>query len=483
MSFYHLGDATFQNGSYNPAYVPNGKFFFGLPGLSGIHLHYNNRLSYKELVSKQEDGTSKVDLRKVLSNLGINNMLSVQTNISLLHVGFVAESGMSFSLFANERIEADLLYDNKVMNFLIKGNTTVLDQKVQIGKTRVSATHFREIGIGATYPSPNKDIVLGARIKYLQGFLNFSTPENQSAHLSTDGETYILNGDVSNMVLRSAGSNIYKDIGNNIDYLIFNQNRGFAVDLGFDWNMNKYNRISASLTDLGYISWKEDIENRFIADTSFTYSGISLKKINNLEEMIKDSLVNQFDVEKNAKSYSTLIGPKAFVSWEYKVNDFGGGGKVISSAGARYVQQKMKFLLGVGYQQKFGKSFVGSANITKLPQQFFNLGAALAVKGGPMQFYLAVDQIYNFDVTRFQSFDARLGINFILGRNTTDERSRRGATTTVSKEKIKKKGPGFSQNQSFMGSKVKVIRQEEIYNIIPRQERRRKEEYMSDPPE
>ncbi len=482
LSFYHLGDATFQNGSYNPAFVPHGKVFFGLPVLSGIHLHYNNRLSYSEVVSKLETGGSKVDLRKGLDNLGINNMLSVHSTISLLHFGFVAENGMSYSLFANERIEADVLYDNRVMNFMIKGNTTVIDQKIQVGKTRISATHFREYGIGVTLPSPDAGVVLGARVKYLQGFFNMSTPENQSAYLSTNGETYILNGDISNLSLRSSGINIAQgETGNIGTHLISNANRGFALDLGFDWTVNKYNRISASITDLGYISWKEDIENRFVSDTSFTYSGFNLKKISNLETMVKDSLVDQFSIEKNQKAYSTLIGPKAYLSWAYKVNEY--GGNMISSIGMRYVQGKMKVLLGAGYQQKFGNFFVGSVNVTRLPQQFFNVGASLAVKGGPVQFYLAADQIYNFDVTKFQSFDMRVGINFILGtKHKSNEQVRRGATTTISDEKVKKKGPGFHQSQSFMGRKVEVIRQDEIYNIIPKQDRRDPSEYMSEPP-
>ncbi|MFT6865732.1 MAG: hypothetical protein ACJA08_000557 [Cyclobacteriaceae bacterium] len=483
LSFYNLGDATFQNASYNPAFVPHGKVFFGLPGLSGIHLHYNNRLSYSEVVSKLESGGSKVDLRKGLNNLGINNMLSIHSTISLLHFGIVANNGMSFSIFANERIEADLLYDNKVMNFIIRGNTTVIDQKIQVGKTRISATHFREYGIGVTYPSSDAGVVLGARVKYLQGFFNMSTPENQSAYLATNGETYVLTGDVSDFIVRSSGLNIAKgetgDIGS---HLISNANRGFAVDLGFDWTVNKYNRISASLTDLGYIAWKEDIENRFVADTSFSYSGFDLENISNLESMVQDSLIDRFSIDKNQKAYNTLIGPKAYLSWTYKVNEY--GGNMVSSLGMRYIQGKMKFLLGAGYQHKFGNFFVGSVNVTKLPQQFFNVGAALAVKGGPVQFYLAADQIYNFDVTKFQSFDFRVGINFIFGkRNGSDEQTRRGATTTISTEKVKKKGPGFNQSQSFMGRRVQVLRQEEIYNIIPKQGRRDPAEYMSEPPE
>lgn len=483
LSFYNLGNATFQNGSYNPAFVPDGKVFLGLPVLSGIHLNYNSRLSYDESVVKLESGKSKVDLIKALKNLGINNMWSVHTNISLLHFGIVTNNGMSFSLFANERIEADVLATKRVMRFLIKGNTSVIDQKIQIGSTRVSATHFREIGIGATYPSPNADVVLGARLKYLQGFTNMSTPENQKAYIATNGETYILEGDVSDLMLRSSGVNIMQgETGNIGSHLVMNNNRGFAVDLGFDWTMNKYNRISASLVDLGYIAWKDDIENRYISDTTFTYSGLNLRSTSNIEKTVKDSLINRFDVDKNSEAYSTLIGPKAYFSWAYRVNEY--GGNIVTSVGTRYIQKEMKFLLGVGYQQKFGEWFIGSVNVTRLPQQFFNLGAALAVKGGPAQFYLAVDQIYNFDVTKFQSMDVRVGINFIFGENNhSKDPQRRGSTTTYSTEKVKKKGPGWHQNQSFMGEKVKVKRQEGIYNIIPKQERRDRDSYMADPPD
>ena len=76
-------------------------------------------------------------------------------------------------------LDVSMFVARKSMKFFIKGNASVIDQKAQIGKIRAQASHFREIGIGAAYPSPNANVVIGARLKYLQGFVNASSPENQ----------------------------------------------------------------------------------------------------------------------------------------------------------------------------------------------------------------------------------------------------------------------------------------------------------------
>jgi hypothetical protein len=121
-----------------------------------------------------------------------------------------------------------------------------------------------------------------------------------------------------------------------------------------------------------------------------------------------------------------------------------------------------------------GNFLTGSVNLTKLPQQFFNIGAALAVKGGPVQLYVAADQVATWDLTNFQSLDMRVGLNFVFMGNKRQKplNGAGGSQVSSSFDKTKIKGPGFHQNQSFMGAKVKVKRQEGIYNIIPKQKRR-----------
>lgn len=460
--------------------MPDGKFFLGLPVLSGVHVNYNNRLSWDEaVVTNPESGNPKVDLLKALSNMRQNNMISTQATISLLHVGFRTTQGMTFSLFANERIEGDFLYDKDFMNFVAKGSTSVIDQKVQVGKTRLAATHFREIGLGFTMPGPSQNVVLGGRIKYLQGFVNYSTPENQKATISTNGENYTLETEIKNMMLRSSGVDMAKS--GDVGHFIFNQNYGAAIDLGFSWAMDDYNQISFSINDLGFISWKEDIKNRYLEDNEFTYGGVDLREGGNIETTIKDSLLNNFRARTNYETYSTLVGPRVYADWAYKAP--GRSGEVVSSIGMRYVQGKLKTMLGVGYRVGLGRYLIASANVTKLPQQFFNLGAGVAIKGGPVQYYLAVDQLINFDATKFQSFDIRTGVNLVFGnRPARLTSSRHGSTTSFGNEKVRKSGPGYAQKQSFMGRRVKNKGHDGIYGIIPRQKRRDKQEYMMPAP-
>ncbi|WP_258103023.1 DUF5723 family protein [Marinoscillum sp. MHG1-6] len=474
LSFYQLGGTTFQNSSYNPTHLPDGKIFFGLPVLSGIHLNYNNRLGYSEVIATNpETGNPKIYPRTALKAMGNNNLIRVHSTIGLLHLGVRLNNGLSISAFANERFESDVFFTQQTIKFFVKGNNSLIDQRVEVGKNRANISHFREIGLGVTLPSPDFPVVMGARLKYLQGFTNVSTPGNQSAFVSTSAESYDITGELEGAMLRTSGMDL---IGDGSHYG-FNKNTGFAVDLGFEWQMNKYNVISGSIVDLGFISWKEDIKNHYLQDTTFSYTGVDLNQLNNVRKTILDTLAGHFKKRSNNNSYTTLLGTKIFASWVYHTPY--PGGDVVSSIGTRYLQGKLNTMLGVGYRQRFGNFFVGSVNLTKLPQQFFNIGSSFAVQGGPVQFYMAVDQVVNFDLTKFQAFDARVGINFVI-RQRSSGITGGGAMTTFDKNKndTKRKSSGGAKNQSFMGSKVKVRSNDGIYNVIPKQKRRKKEEYF-----
>ncbi len=483
LSFYNLGGATFQNSQYNPVYIPNGKFMLGLPVLSGIHLHYNNKHSYQEIFRTTEAGNPKIDLQKIYRNMGVSNMVSTQVNISLLHMALRFKNGGSVSLFANERIETDFLYPQRAMDVLVNGNSVQYDKPINIGKIRFNGTHFREIGMGYTLYSKDLKLTVGTRIKYLQGVFNASTPGNQQVSLRTDADTYELKGNLSNASLRTSGIDILSgEEGDLLSHVLNSGNSGGAIDLGFHWEMSRYTAIAASITDLGFISWKTDIQNYSLSDTTFTYSGFDLKNPGSVENTIKDSLINRFKIKKNEDTYTTLIGPKLFASHFYHINP---QGEVVTSIGTRFIQGSFKTMVGIGYQHRLGNFFTGSINLTKLPQQFFNVGAAFAVKGGPAQLYVAADQVATWDLTRFQSIDVRVGINFVFNTSKpkVEKNTRAGGPGVDYFEKPKVKGPNFSVNQSFMGEKVKVKRSEGIYNIIPLQKRRKIDEDLLTPEE
>mgnify|MGYP007029325251 FL=1 len=98
VSFYSLGNATFQNSFYNPAFIPEGKIFIGLPALSGVHINVNNKFDYSDVITKNESGNNQINLNSFLESLQGNNTVSTSLDISLLHLAYTTNNGMNFSL-------------------------------------------------------------------------------------------------------------------------------------------------------------------------------------------------------------------------------------------------------------------------------------------------------------------------------------------------------------------------------------------------
>lgn len=463
MSFYHLGDlATFQNSSLNPAHTPDARVFFGLPGISGIHAHYNNKLSYNQLIRK-EGVDNIVDVDGAISNLQKNNLLSTHARVALFHVGYSVPNGPVFTLFANERVEGDFLYPKSLMEFVFEGNGPQLGNKIDVGASGLNATHFREIGAGMAY-QVNRQLRVGGRFKILQGFSNMSTPASMEATLEVNPQTYEWVLNAKDVAFRTAGLNSY-DQGN---HLISPGNGGMAVDVGFDFMVNRYLGFSGSVTDIGWINWKNDVDTRQYADQTFSYSGVDIKGINDVTVALQDSLFDQFVTSQNSDAYKTWLPTRAYGSLIWKYTD---ETHFIGSVGARYIHGQMKMLYGGGVRQKLGP-LTATINAVKLPQHFFNIGAALMVRGGPIQYYVAMDQVVNFSVPDVKAVDFRTGINVTIGRRAAPGLQGRGGVTTYGKNKGKGgKSKGISTG-SFLGKKVKTKRREGIYSIIKRQKKR-----------
>jgi hypothetical protein len=452
-----------------PAWVPNSRLFFGLPGISGIHVHVNNKLSYNEIFTK-ENANVLLDIDKGISNLQGQNMTSFHVDVNLFHVGFQLPAGATISLFANERVEADVLYPKQVIDFVWKGNDAFLDEEVKLGKLGVSASHFREYGIGFAY-SPTKQLDIGLRAKYLVGFLNVSTPSNAKANVKSSGQFFQLDGELSNAQLRTSGLDIY-DGGDLGSHLIMNGNTGFAIDLGGEYKLNKYYSVSGSILDLGWINWKENVVNQTLNDTTFVYSGINLEDVGDIQQTLEDSLINRFDFIETNETYKTWLPIKAYGSWIYHYDDYM---DFYGSLGVRYIQGQFKMMYGGGITRDFGKIITLSASAMKLPQQFVNLGAAFVVKGGPVQLYMAADQVINFSAPDFKAIDFRVGINIKFPGRDFGLKSNSSITSHGGFGKNSDdgtlEGPKGVDTGAFLGKEVKTKKRDEIYSIIAKQKK------------
>lgn len=466
ISFYHLRNTTFQNSYLNPAWVPEGDFFLGLPGLSGVHLNVNNKLSYNNTFTKENNQVS-LDISKVLTKLQKQNIVSTHLNVNLFHVGFKSKTGATISLFANERVEMDFLYPEKLLNYLWNGNSLFLNDEIRIGQVGFRAQHFREMGFGYAY-QPNKNLSLGIKAKYLQGFADASTPYNLKARITSEGQFFAIQAELENANLRTSGLGIYSgDEGDLGTHLVSNANKGFGVDLGIDYKLSRYYSVAFSVLDLGFINWKENVKSYTINDTTFTYNGVNLDGLGDIRQTLEDSLFSKFKPKENSDSYKTWLPIKMYGSYTYHYSD---QLSFSATVGSRLVQRHLKMLYGGAVTYKVGRALTVSGSAVKLPQQFFNLGASLAVRGGPVQLYLAADQIVNFSAPDAKAIDVRIGMNFIFGgwHKGGDSKS---SSSSSSFQRPTTKAKGINTGV-FLGKEVKTKRREGIYSIIKRQKKR-----------
>jgi len=481
---HHLKDATFQNTHFNAAYVPEyGDFFLGLPIISGINIHASSKLSYNEIFTPSGDSTI-VDVTKAIDALTRQNGVYMHVNLNLLHLGYRLPNNAVISLFANERIEADFLFPEEPVRLLWEGNATILEDRVRIGRFALSANHFREIGIGYAYSVPDYGTRFGIRVKYLQGLFNVSLPGGAKADFTTENENFQINVDLEKALVRTSSMQIATgDEGDIGSHLIANGNRGFGLDLGMDFEYNRYYSFSLGINDIGFINWNEDIRGYYLPDTTFRYTGSELRDAVDLQDSL-DVFSEFFEYrDDNVDPYTAMLPARIFGSMTWKGYP---GLDITTTVSSRIIQGQPRMSFGVGGRYTTGSGFTASANVTKLDQQFFNVGAALAAKLGFFQFYIASDHLVGYSAPDLDAFDIRLGINFIFtkrnkstGPGGTGRNGYKGVNVG-GRDAKRAKGPKYGY---FLGNEVKVKGQETIYDVIPAQKKREPNSSQSEEPE
>ncbi|MDH5609916.1 MAG: DUF5723 family protein, partial [Cyclobacteriaceae bacterium] len=411
-----------------------------------------------------ETGVNQMDIQNALNKLTINNLVSTNVNVNLFHFGYRFYKGSAFSVFANERVEVDVTYPKSLLEWFWNGNGTFIGQTVDVRKFGVSSNYFREYGIGYASPVPEEGLTYGFRLKYYQGMANASTPASLNARVLTENENFQFNMQTHNTILRTSGlGSVTK---NPIPYLLFNGNRGIGLDAGLEYQFAPNYSFALAVTDVGYISWKEDIKNYQFNDTTMRYTGIQLRGVKNLVPTVQDTLLDKFVINRNNDRYIAPMVGKVTGSFVFTPKE---GLDIISSMHSRIVQGQLKSAFGVGVRRFLGPKFIASASVTKLPQQFINLGAGLTATAGIVQFYVSTDKVVGYSVPDMNWAEARIGINLVFGSGRKDQKS--NEFNEYEEFNAVKTLPKGVVSHTFLGKKIKVKSHEGLYTTIRKVER------------
>src|SRR5690349_8564514 len=190
----------------NPAFVPKYKVSIGLPGSSIMLSYANSGFSYDDFATKK-DGVASADLDKLYANMKDKNYISQAVQVDLTRLSIKMGPRFYFTYNTSAKIYNRFMIPKDLTGIFIKGTTPFIGGTATLAPEAESMA-FLEHAIGGAY-TVNKDLVIGARVKWLKGVAN-ATTESAQLNLSVDETNYALTvqGD---MDVRTSGINNLTD--------------------------------------------------------------------------------------------------------------------------------------------------------------------------------------------------------------------------------------------------------------------------------
>jgi hypothetical protein len=441
-----------QNHFLNPALRPSNSIYIGLPALSGININVNNNFfNFSDIFIKRGSDDSFISIlhpdynvEEFVKKIKDINSIEPQSLVQLFGLGFSAGRDLYISLDINERIEGNIALPGDLLRLGLEGNEQFAGNKIDLISLRGDAKYYREAGLGFSKDFFNR-LRLGARGKLLFGVAAASI-DNKSLDITVnDDYTHTLDADL--MVNISAPVTVYISDQNSIDSLEFDESRfdsgsevvdyllksnniGFGLDLGAEVSITKKIKVSASITDLGFIKWKRDITN-LKAESQFEFSGVELLDVykgtmtfDSLAQELLDSLKNSFYLTDTRTPFTTYMPVGITIGGSYNLTKSLSVGLLSYS---RIIGKQFREALTLSANLNIGNAFSTSIAYTAANHRYDNLGLGLAFRAGFFQIYALADRIpvtWNRIISgdskiplpeSLNTVHARFGMNLVFG--------------------------------------------------------------------
>lgn len=424
----------FQSSYINPAFIPKYKLSIGVPIFSNFYID-NTRTGFTlqdVLDCKDEEGL--VDLNKFHDKMHKDG-IAVHTfqQMDIFHAGFTIGS-FYIGLNSTLKIQASQAFSKEFIGFLVNGTTYYQGQTVSLQGIDIYTMSYLENGISVARKFDKLSV--GVRGKYLQGIgvtsthdLRFSVtvPTNSFDPLSvkvggqvnTAGVPLLTGDSISGRESNSDDKNF--DASNLTKF----QNNGFAVDLGFTYQVLPKLLVHASVVDWGGITWKSTPYNYTLNNADVQFPGFSYDQLNSsgTRADYTDSLVELLGKSTvTDKSFKTALRTRYFVGADYDLtrrDRFGfmfQGQETPTSFNKAYT---------LSYTRKVGSNWDITTNYSMYNNIKSTVGLGTAIKWGAFQVFFIQDDILIYMLPkRSQLFYFRFGFNLVWSELQGDKLSK-----------------------------------------------------------
>lgn len=412
-----------QASYYNPAVIPAYSTSFNVPVLPGIGVDIAMRGITTRKVLNHIDADGLLDLPAIHNEIkGDRVELSTELNLELFHLRFKSRNWY-YGINLNQRTITSVSVAKDLLGFVINGNDYFTGRTADFSTTRINAMGFNELGfsMARNYKRWN----FGGRAKLLQGNAVVSTSNSTltvyTPQHTTDEIVLRLNGTV-----HTAGFPVLIDSINNVPVadsekemdakdFTSSKNLGGAIDLGFTYDVTNRLTVGASVTDLGFIAWRNktytyqqnNVEARFGGIND--YNGLGN---DSLLTALGDSMLALFDGNITREGFSTMLPARFLINASYELNKRNSIGGLVQG---RIFNSELIMAYTANYLHKFRNVDV-ALNYSIIGKSYANIGIGFAAKLGVFQVYVVQDNILSyFAPDRLEVSNLRLGLNFVWG--------------------------------------------------------------------
>ncbi len=417
-SLYNLNHSLGQANKLNPAFHSNQEVVLGFPAMSSMHFQLNTgAFSFDNIFSENANGAYDMDWDKLSGNLKDQNYFSFNADVQLFALALNFKKN-HFSFAINEKASAVFSITDDIANLLIYGNgdAKILGKKISFNSMVSNQMAYHEIALGYAREISDK-LTVGLTMKYLAG-IGFAKVKGLNGYaLTSNDSVYFEHNGFS--VLSADGFDFEGD--KSYFNSFSSQNNGFAFDLGAQFKINDKMKVSAAITDLGSIKWKENTEESQFNPVHYSFSGFEIKKIINNSESDEtfnnelDSLETLMDpFEREGLSYKTKLNANMYLGFNYKLHPSHNVGVNIHAA---MLPENTRTAYSVYYNYEARKNFNALVNMSVREGNGIGFGLGASVESGCFQLYMTSESLSSiFKPSKASILDARFGINFVFGK-------------------------------------------------------------------
>lgn len=415
-----------QRLSVNPAFIPREGACLGVPLLSGIKFDFREPVRYNQIFTKTEGDTLMLNPEKFLDKFSKNNRVHLNFDMQLFSFGTKIAKGKFFINFSvSEKMTHDVKLPENLFSFLWygNGNSRFLGKYTRFSPS-MSASVYNEWAATFAGKAFKDKLTYGISVKYLSGQFNIKT-KKANFDFYTDTAFYNIYMK-SDMEIQTSGVNgEYFD--RPFSSILFGGNNGIAFDIGATYRINDKFGVSASMTDLGFITWK----NRTMTFVSkepgkeFRYTGMSISDfmdmftdLSSFGKRVSDSIFDliKIDSVKDVK-YSAGIPVRFNVGGSYQINEKSSVNLLLNGVSCN---QHFYPAVSAAYSFNWTKSVAFNVSYSIFNRQYTNVGLGITLNMGSTQLYLVTDNLPSYFFRRgTNNASFQFGFNILFGRNKT----------------------------------------------------------------